>query len=133
MNAESREWNRGIPFEPGGLGRQISEEMQQCIQNCQQCHSTCLETISYCLEKGGKHAETGHIRLLMSCAEICQTSADFMLIGSDLHPRVCGVCADVCEQCAASCGNFGDDKQMQACADICRRCAQTCRKMSGMA
>lgn len=76
------------------------------------------------------HSEPAHIRLMLDCAEICQTSANFMLRGSDLHASTCGVCAQVCEQCATDCDRMGDDAQMKACADMCRRCAETCRQMS---
>ena len=111
----------------------MSGDMQQCIQECLSCHSTCLATIQYCLQMGGEHAEAGHIRTLLDCAEICQTSANFMLRGSDFHMRTCGVCAEVCERCAQECARFGNDTQMQACAEACRRCADSCHRMSAMA
>jgi hypothetical protein len=114
-------------------GSMMEQEMQQCIQNCLSCHSICLSTVTHCLQQGGHHAGSGHIRLLLDCAEICQTSANFMLRGSDLHPRTCGVCAEVCTRCAEDCARFGDDAQMQACAAACRRCADSCRYMAGMA
>ena len=59
--------------------------MQECIRNCQECHATCLHmATNHCLEMGGKHVEPEHLRLMLACAEICQTSANFMLMGSDL-------------------------------------------------
>ncbi|HAJ64136.1 MAG TPA: ferredoxin [Cyanobacteria bacterium UBA8543] len=118
---------------------QVNQEMQQCIENCLDCHSICLNTVTYCLQKGGQHAEPAHIRLLQDCAEICQTSANYMLRGSTLHTRTCGVCAEVCERCAQECDSeallrsadrMGDDTQMKACADMCRRCAESCGQMS---
>jgi hypothetical protein len=109
---------------------QVNQEMQQCIQNCLDCHSICLNTVTYCLQKGGQHAEANHIRLLMDCAQSCQTSADFMLRSSNFHTQFCGACAQVCEQCAQDCDRMGDDAQMKACADMCRRCAESCRQMS---
>ena len=56
--------------------------MQECIASCLDCHSVCLETISHCLSKGGDHAECNHIRVLQDCAQVCITSADFMLRNS---------------------------------------------------
>ena len=82
---------------------QIDQDMHQCIQNCLDCHSFCSNTVMYCLQKGGMHAELAHIRLMLDCAEICQTSANFMLRGSELHTRTCGICAEICDRCAASC------------------------------
>lgn len=110
---------------------QMSQEMQECIDNCLNCHSTGVEAINHCLQIGGPHAEPTHIRLLMDCAQVCQTSADFMLRMSDLHPETCGVCADVCERCAIDCERFGDDETMKACAQVCRKCAESCRSMAG--
>jgi hypothetical protein len=109
----------------------ISPEMRQCIEECQRCHSICLETVTHCLQKGGPHAEAQHIRLLLDCVEICETSANFMLRGSNLHTRTCAVCAEVCERCAQDCERFGDDEMMRRCAEACRRCAESCRRMAG--
>lgn len=114
------------------MGHAMSAEMEQCISNCLECHRICEETAAYCEQMGGEHAEPTHLRRLHDCAQICITSADFMLRGSDLHPQVCGICAQVCERCAESCEQFGEDAQMQECAEICRRCAESCRQMAGM-
>lgn len=108
----------------------ISQEMRDCIQECQSCHSICLESVTHCLQMGGEHARPEHIRMLLDCAEICETSANFMLRGSEFHPRTCGVCAEVCERCAQDCERFTDDPMMQACARACRSCAQSCREMA---
>ena len=114
------------------MHQSMNENMQQCIQNCTECHNTCVTTAAYCLEKGGGHIEASHMRLLQDCAQSCATSADFMLRGSELHPQVCGVCAEACERCAMTCEQFGNDEQMKACAQVCRRCAVSCRQMAGM-
>jgi hypothetical protein len=81
---------------------------------------------------GGEHAAADHIRRLIACAEICDTSARFMLLGSDHHARTCGVCAEVCAACAADCDRLSDDEMMQRCADVCRRCAESCRQTAGV-
>lgn len=108
----------------------IKPDVRKCIENCLDCHSVCMETVTYCLDKGGKHAEANHIRLLMDCAQICQTSADFMLRISEIHPKTCGICAEVCERCAKACEQLGDDEMMRKCAEACRRCAESCHHMS---
>lgn len=104
--------------------------MQACIEACSHCHHICLQTaMNHCLEIGGKHVEAGHFRLIMSCAEICQTSANFQLSGSVFHHRLCLLCAEVCEACAADCEKVGD---MDECAEACRECAVSCRQMAGV-
>jgi hypothetical protein len=68
---------------------------------------------------------------MMDCAEICQTSANFMLRGSDLHEHTCAACAAVCERCAVDCERMSDgDSRMAACAEMCQRCSDACRQMS---
>ncbi len=110
------------------MHHQMNTQMQQCITLCQNCHSVCLgEAMSHCLESGGQHTEPAHFRLMINCAEICQTSANFMLSRSALHGRVCAVCAEVCEACARSCEQVGD---MDECVEACRRCAESCRQMA---
>ena len=112
------------------MAHQLSAEMQDCIDRCQSCQEACLETMSYCLDMGGRHAETELIRMLIACAEICDTSARFMLMGSSLHTSTCAVCAEVCEACGRECERLEDDPTMQRCAETCRRCAESCRRMA---
>lgn len=107
--------------------------MQECIDSCTTCHAVCVETIDHCLHKGGRHAEAAHIRLLRDCAQICATSADFMLRNSDVHHLTCAVCAEVCSRCADDCERLADDHMMKRCADTCRRCAESCARMASMA
>lgn len=109
-----------------------SSEMQQCIDNCTACHAICIETANHCLSMGKEHAEPHHINTLLDCADICATSADFMLRSSEYHPKTCGVCAELCRACAESCRAFPDDAQMQQCADMCDRCAESCERMAQM-
>lgn len=108
----------------------VSDEMRRCIEICMACHSACEDLVKHCLEMGHEHAAPEHIRLLTDCAQICQTSADFMLRDSDQHMLICGVCAEICEACADDCDRFQDDQKMQQCAEVCRRCAESCRKMA---
>ena len=129
--------------------------LQVCIENCTRCHDTCLETLNYSLRRGGRFSESVHLRLLLDCAEICQTSTNFMRRGSDLYRVTCEACAIVCENCATNCERYavpGEgsgapmsqhsgpshvsqenvDEQMKYCAEICRACARTCREMANI-
>jgi len=92
-----------------------------------------METLDHCLQMGGRHAEAGHIRKLMDCAEICNSAASFMLRGSDEHAKTCAVCAEICIHCAESCERIaGDDATMKKCAEMCRRCATSCERMAAV-
>ena len=106
----------------------VESPMQDAIKACLDCHSMCLRmAMGYCLERGGRHAEQKHLRLMINCAELCQTSANFMLSDSPLHGRVCLICAEACEACAKSCEQVGD---MRDCVEECQDCAKSCRTMT---
>ncbi len=109
---------------------QVNPEIQQCIHDCLNCHNICLNTMAYCLQKGGKHAESTLISLMLDCAEICQTSANFMLRSSDLYAHICAICAVVSDRCAQECEKMGDDPPIRTCAQMCRHCAKSCRQMA---
>lgn len=104
--------------------------MQACIEACSRCHDICLQTaMNYCLETGGKHVEATHFRLIMNCAEICQTSVSFQLSSSTFQHRICEICAEICEACADECEKLGG---MNECIEACRACAENCRQMASM-
>lgn len=104
--------------------------VQECIENCTECHATCLSTAAHCLEKGGEHARPEHMTLLLDCAQICATSADFMLRNSERHHVTCGACAEICRACAEDCEQMADDPVMQRCAEMSRTCAESCERMA---
>ena len=99
----------------------MTAEMNNCIEDCLNCYRTCLGTaMNHCLVAGGKHVEPAHFRLMMACAEICRTSAHFMLINTPHHKHTCRECAEDCERVGG----------MEACVVMCRTCAESCRKMA---
>lgn len=101
--------------------------MQSCIDACTQCYQTCLQTaMNHCLDRGGKHVEPAHFRLMMNCAQICQTSANLQLSGSIFSSKFCALCSEVCEACADSCAELDE---MGDCEKVCRDCASSCRAM----
>jgi hypothetical protein len=114
----------------------MSEQMSRCIEACLACYKTCLSTaMNHCLETGGKHVEPKHFRLIepkhfrlmMACAEICRTSAHFMLINTPHHKHTCRECAEICAECAENCASIGG---MDECVAMCRACSESCRAMS---
>jgi hypothetical protein len=105
--------------------------MEQAIENCTNCHRVCLEIAArHFRGEDAPRLEETLIRLLLDCADICRTSADFMIRGSDMHGHVCRACAAVCFRCADECDRLGEDPYMAACAETCRRCATSCTEMA---
>lgn len=102
--------------------------MRDCIAACSDCYEMCEKTIfQHCLKIGGKHADQEHLTLMADCANICRTSANFMIRGSGRHHLTCGICATICEACADDCEKVG---QMEECVKACRLCAAACRAMA---
>jgi hypothetical protein len=102
-------------------------DMRECIEHCLETNKVCIATaMRHCLEAGGPHVEPDHFRLMVTCADICRTAADFMLAESEFRVRLCALCADVCDACADSCRDIGG---MEECALACERCAASCSAM----
>jgi hypothetical protein len=73
-----------------GMKNSTSSETQQCMDDCHHCHMTCLQmAATHCLEMGGTHTDPQHMRLMLDCAEICQTALNFMARNSDHHAVIC--------------------------------------------
>ena len=111
---------------------QHAHAMEQAIENCTNCHRICLETAArHFAGESAPKLDERLVRLLLDCADICRTSADFMIRGSDQHRHTCRACAAICAQCADECDRQGEDPYLAACAEICRRCAASCAEMAG--
>ena len=115
----------------------VTPDMERCAAACIECHRACLRTATGegLYERGARLAPE-HFRLLLDCADLCSTTADFMLRGSAFHERVSNVCAEVCDATAQSCSQFegADDalhESMRACRQACERCAAGCREAGG--
>ena len=93
------------------------------VAGCLACHATCLQTVEHCLTKGGAHAAREHIQLLLDCAELCESSAHFMIRESPFQGRICALCAEACRACEEACRRMGDAADLR-CAESCRRCAE---------
>jgi hypothetical protein len=107
----------------------LDEMMTECLRNCTECHNVCLQTAVDNEVAGQIKAED--LKLLINCAEICRSSADFLNTNSPYHRDVCRTCAEICDACAKMCERSAIPV-MKSCAPICRTCAESCRRMAGM-
>jgi len=108
----------------------ISAEMRRCIDNCLNCHAVCEATLSYCLAHDGAFTDRTGVLMLLDCADICRTSAGFLLRGSELHRHTCAACSKVCTACADWCNRLQRDAVMRQCAITCQECASSCEEMA---
>jgi hypothetical protein len=108
-----------------------ADAAELCKERCLECERVCQETLAHCTDMGGKHVEGEHLRLMIDCADICHTTASFVMHRSEFMGAEAQVCGEVCARCAASCERVGADEHMKGCVDACKRCADACRKMHG--
>lgn len=103
-------------------------DMNECIQNCLNSYKVCEETLAKSF-KENFHKDPAYLVLLKSCAEICHTTAKFMMMQSKFHMELCGICAKVCTECADVCESM-EKVSMKECIAACRKCAESCIEMS---
>ena len=104
---------------------QLSAQVQDTIAKLRDCHAMCHGmAMTHCLEEGGPHVRPQHFRLMLDCAQLCATTADFLERKSQFHTGLCGLCADVNETCAEDCEQLDG---MDDCVTACRAAAQACR------
>jgi hypothetical protein len=108
----------------------ISQEMRACIEATSTCYTVCTETLRYSLNGGGLDSELDHIRFLIDCCEICQTTQNTLLRGSDLGILLATVCVEACEKVAESCRQVDGDAQLLECAEVCDDTANCCRQLA---
>ncbi len=106
--------------------------MREGLKACTRCSRVAKETLTFALFHGAEHAEADHLRRLMDCAEICQTTADFLLRASPQHGAICRACIEVCKACAEDARAIGTP-ELQRLADHCGRCAAACDTLAAAA
>jgi hypothetical protein len=107
-----------------------AKDLGACIRACVECHAMCLKTAGYCLARGKAPPQPGVVTVLQVCADICRVCADTMIRGSDLHGVICGACAEICANCAASCEELAGNAQVDECRQACLRCFDLCSAMA---
>jgi hypothetical protein len=126
------ERHNGVDFERDQSHQHTHDAMQECIEECLNCHAVCTMTLQHCIATGGEHTEVNLIGILLDCAEICQTSANFMLRGSPYHVVTCAACAELCRACEEACRAVNADEQLAHCGEVCGACAESCDRMAQM-
>jgi len=126
------ERHNGVDFERDQSHQHTHDAMQECIEECLNCHAVCTMTLQHCIATGGEHTEVNLIGILLDCAEICQTSANFMLRGSPYHVVTCAACAELCRACEEARRAVTADEQLAHCGEVCAACAESCDQMAQM-
>ena len=105
-----------------------------CATSCSACQLECASCFDQCMT----HVANGHkdhaatARLCADCEKCCALVATLCAGNSPLAAHLGEGCAKCCDDCAAACEKFPDDKHMAACAKSCRDCAKSCHDMVKM-
>jgi len=100
--------------------------MEACVEECLRCSAGWFGTaMQYGLEAA---VSTFRRRLVMACAEICRTSAHFMLIGTPHHKHTCRDRAEICEKCILDGGRLDGMKAWCGLVDAAQRAAGRWRR-----
>jgi hypothetical protein len=109
----------------------ITPQMRDCIEAASMCYTVCTETLTYSLNAGAALSEGDHIRFLIDCCEVCQTTQNSLLRVSAVGTMLVAVCAEACERVAESCRRVDEsDEQLALCAATCDRTADACRGLA---
>ena len=108
----------------------LHEKFQSCIEACNECATTCTHCATSCLHESDVKMLAHCIQLDLECAAICRSAAELMSLGSSHAQKLCAICADICDACAAECEKHSHMEHCKECAEACRRCAEECRSMS---
>ena len=110
------------------ITQHLTAEMERCIRECIACYEVCLETaVNHQLGLAEMELDPAHLRLLISCAEICQTTTRVMMTGSPLHKPAARICAKLCRRCAAVSERCAGTER---CAQAARACAEWCQRIA---
>ena len=104
-----------------------TNELQYCIDACRRCADLCIEATMPCLDRW---PDEELLRLLMDCADLCNTSGNLMRRMSRTSWRICDVCGEICDRCADLCEHYPHDETMARCARACRECSDACQEMA---
>lgn len=100
-----------------------------CIKACGDCAAACDHCAIACLQEADPKPMARCVALDIDCAAICRLAAGAMARGSEFAKAVCGLCAQICEECGKECARHPMG-HCQECAEACRRCARECRSMA---
>jgi hypothetical protein len=106
------------------------QEHEACIQVCMDCAKVCTDLVDHCLQVGGDLAQPCHVRQLLVCARLCETTAHVLLLHSAEDRLVCSTCAEICQHTAEDLEVYERDEKMRFATHLTRRCAESCAEVA---
>src|SRR6056297_1398121 len=100
----------------------LSDEQRDCIEICNEASQVCEWCADECL---GDAEMEACARLCRDVADLTALHARFMARGSTYSQQLARACAGACEECAEECARHDAD-HCQVCADVLEECAASC-------
>ena len=98
------------------------------MQKCLTCWKMCEKFISWSIQNG-KYVSS--INACRDTAEMCNQCIKFEAQRSPFFQQLCGVCAEICENCAAEIEKIKSAKEIfSKTRNACRIFAKACRKVA---
>lgn len=101
------------------------------LKTLQECGAVCDNMTTMVLTKPDLQFRTNQLQLLRDCANICDTTENFVARNSPFAKTIADECAYICETCGTECSRF-PDMESQRCAQICFKCVDECRQYTMM-
>ena len=89
------------------------------VQGLRRAADACNAAFAYCMQDSDD-VDLDLVSCIVDCAELCGTTAAFIVRGSEHADDLRKVCAGVAKCVEEACEQFPDDEAFAACADACR-------------
>lgn len=99
---------------------ELKKKLAACIVACQNCSDACLDETDML----PKMVEC--IRLDRDCAEMCQTTLNFISRNSNYAAEMISMCEKLCKACGDECGKH-EAQHCKDCAKACKECEEACK------
>jgi hypothetical protein len=97
------------------------------IRKLTECALECHKCMAACLEEEDVSMMARCIELDLDCAEICTTTAAYVVRNSESMATLLAICGEICKACAEECQKH-DAAHCQQCAAVCFECAELCEQ-----
>ena len=110
-------------------GKMMKYANKSLVKTIQECTATCEHMEKMMLYMPDVAQRINQVNLLRDCADICDTTENYLARNSVFSKSIAAQCAEICVTCGLECAKF-PDQHSQMCAQICFNCAEECREFA---
>ena len=106
----------------------IIQKYKACIDACNECVRDCKKCEAACVKEKDPKLDRC-IKLCKETIASCTAASELMSLNSEYVKEMCGLCAKLCDNCAAECEKFTTMEHCKVCATSCRKASKLCKEM----